>query len=98
MSEHVSSVKPFIYVFLALVALTILTVAVSLVNLGPFSAVVALVIATIKALLVALFFMELRYSSKMTIAVTIGGLFFLGLLLFLTMTDYISRAWSTYPR
>lgn len=95
MSEHVPSVKPLVMVFLALMVLTAITVGVSFINLGAFSAVVALTIAAIKAMLVILFFMEVRYSSKMTMAAIVAGCFFLGLLLFLTMADYISRAWAT---
>lgn len=97
MSEHVLGVKTFFAVWIALLIGTIVTVLVSLVNLGPFSAVVALTIATIKALLVVLFFMEVRYSSRMTIIVVISGVFWLGILLVLTLSDYISRPWLTYP-
>lgn len=94
MSEHVPSVKPLVMVFLALMVLTAITVGVSFINLGAFSAVVALTIAAIKAMLVILFFMEVRYSSKMTMVAIVAGIFFLGLLLFLTMADYISRSWA----
>jgi cytochrome c oxidase subunit IV len=97
MSEPVSTVKTFIGVFVALLILTGVTVAVSYANLGAFSPIVALTIATIKALLVVLFFMEVRYVPKMTMVVIISGVFFLGILLALSMTDYISRAWSSYP-
>lgn len=98
MSEPVTSVKTFLGVFVALLILTGITVAVSYVNLGPFSPVVALSIATIKALLVVLFFMEVRYVPKMTMVIIISGVFWLGILLVLSMTDYISRAWSSYPQ
>lgn len=97
MSEPVTSVKTFLGVFVALLVLTGITVAVSYVNLGPLSPVVALSIATVKALLVILFFMEVRYVPKMTMVVIISGVFWLGILLALAMTDYISRAWSSYP-
>jgi cytochrome c oxidase subunit 4 len=59
--------------------------------------VVALVIATIKATLVVLFFMHLRYSPKLTMATVVAAMFFLFLLLGLTMTDYLTRAWLTNP-
>lgn len=97
MSEPVSSVKTFIGVFVALLMLTGATVAVSYANLGPFSPIMALTIATIKALLVILFFMEVRYVPKMTMVIIISGIFWLGILLALSMTDYITRAWSSYP-
>ena len=58
---------------------------------------VALVIATIKGTLVVLFFMHLRYSTKLTMVTVIAAMFFLFLLLSLTMTDYLTRGWATHP-
>ena len=60
-----------------------------------FNIVVALLIATIKGTLVVLFFMHLKYSSKLTMVTVVAALFFLFLLLGLSMTDYLSRAWPT---
>jgi len=80
-----------------LMAMTLTTVLVSFVDIGPFNIVVALVIATIKATLVVLFFMHLRYSPKLTMATVVAAMFFLFLLLGLTMTDYLTRAWLTNP-
>ena len=94
MSEPLSSAKTFVAIWVALLILTATTVGVSYINLGSFSAVVALVIATIKALLVVLFFMEVRYSPKMTKMVVVAGVLWLMILLLLSMTDYASRAWS----
>jgi cytochrome c oxidase subunit 4 len=91
--EHTGSVKTFAMVWITLLILTAITVGASLVDLGPFNIVVALVIASCKALLVVLFFMEVRYSSKITKASIVSALFFLFLLLGLSMTDYISRSW-----
>lgn len=97
MSDHAHpTVKTFIGIWAALLVFTGITVLVATFNLGAFSAVVALAIATIKALLVILFFMEIKYSSKMTMTVVISAIFFLVILLALTLTDYISRAWGTY--
>jgi cytochrome c oxidase subunit 4 len=63
--------------------------------LGKYNAAVALTIATVKATLVALFFMHIKGASeKLTKLVVIGALFFLLLLLGLTMTDYATRLWS----
>jgi cytochrome c oxidase subunit 4 len=97
MSEHVIGVRTFFLVWIGLMIGTIVTVLVAQYNLGPFSAVVALTIATAKALLAVLFFMEVRYSSRMTIIAVISGVFWLGILLVLTLSDYISRPWLTYP-
>jgi cytochrome c oxidase subunit 4 len=82
-------------VFFALLVGTALTVFAATLDLGPFNAPVALGIATVKATLVALFFMHVWHASeKLTKLVVIGALFFLLLLLGLTMTDYATRPWS----
>lgn len=97
MSEHIVGVKIYVGVFLALMVFTALTVAAAFINLGAFNAVVALTIAVIKAVLVVLFFMHVRYSSKMVMVLVIAGFFWMGILFVLTMSDYISRVWSSYP-
>jgi cytochrome c oxidase subunit 4 len=82
-------------VFFALLVGTGLTVFAATLDLGSFNAPVALGIATVKATLVALFFMHVWHASeKLTKLVVIGALFFLLLLLGLTMTDYATRLWS----
>ncbi len=94
-SEHSSSLGTYIAVWLALLAGTILTVIAAHINLGPFNAAVALTIATVKALLVALFFMHLRGASeKLLKLVVISTVFFLFILLALSMADYGTRVWS----
>jgi cytochrome c oxidase subunit 4 len=94
MSEHIVPVKTYVLVFLALLAGTALTAAIAFVDLGPFNGIVALTIAMIKAVLVLLFFMHVKYSSKMTKVTIVSAAFFLMILLALSMTDYISRPWS----
>jgi len=95
MSEHVSSLKLYIGIWLALLAGTLLTVIVARVDLGPFNPVVALTIATIKATLVVLFFMHVKYAhEKLTKVVIISALFWLAILLALSMADYTSRLWT----
>ncbi len=94
-AEHAHpTIKTFIFIWVALLVCTALTVFAATFDLGAFSAAVALIIATFKALLVILFFMELKYQSKMTMTVVVAAFFFLGILLVLTMSDYISRAWA----
>ena len=97
MHEHSKS-SPLVTYFLVWGALlfgTALTYEVAKIDLGPFNPVVALVIATTKALLVALFFMHLRHASERLLKVIVAStLFFLMILLFLTLTDYMSRPWS----
>jgi cytochrome c oxidase subunit 4 len=84
-------------VFLGLIFLTVATTAVAFVNLGPFSVVAALGIACCKALLVALFFMHVRHSTKLTRLVLLGGLMWLAILLLLTLGDVMSRGWVGVP-
>ena len=87
----------------ALLVLTCITVAASYVNFGATSVnvVVALTIASIKGSLVALYFMHLRYDKPVLSVIFVGGLFFLGLLLMLTMIDAGSRDsvpyWNSKP-
>jgi cytochrome c oxidase subunit 4 len=97
MSEHAHpSVKTFVLVWATLLMLTALTVFAATLDLGLFNPVVALVIATTKALLVLLFFMELRYSTALTKVAVVSAIFFLFLLLGLTLSDYLTRSWSSY--
>ncbi len=98
MSEHSSAKSPlkgYVAVWIALLVGTGLTVYAATLDLAPYNAAVALGIATIKATLVALFFMHVWHASeKLTKLVVIAALFFLLLLLGLTMTDYATRLWS----
>jgi cytochrome c oxidase subunit IV len=90
-----SPLKLYFGIWATLLVLTFATYEVAYLELGRFNTVVALVIATIKATLVALFFMHVWHAGeKLTKMVILGAVFFLLLLLGLTMTDYISRPWS----
>lgn len=91
MHEHVDSVKTYALVFIGLIAATVATTAVAFVDLGAFSVVAALTIAVCKMLLVALFFMHVRHSNKLTRLVLVSGLLWLGILIFLTLTDFATR-------
>ncbi len=73
--------------------LTVLTVFVATLDLGRFNAIVALSIAVLKAMLVVLYFMHVRYSSKLTWAFVGAGFFWLAILFALTLSDYFSRPW-----
>src|SRR6204780_1215420 len=97
MSDHSKSspLPTYFAVFFALLVGTGLTVFAATLDLGRFNAAVALTIASIKATLVALFFMHVWHASeKLTKLVVISALFFLLLLLGLTMSDYATRMWS----
>ena len=94
---HIASVKSYVGIFLVLMVLTLITVLVAYVNLGQLNKVVALGIASIKATLVILYFMHVKYSSRLTKLVVASGFFFLIILLSLTMVDYGSREWTPVP-
>jgi cytochrome c oxidase subunit 4 len=91
--HHVGHITTYIFVFLALIAGTWITYGAALLDLGVFNAPVALIIATTKATLVVLFFMHVKDSSRLTKITVCAGVFWLCILLFLTMTDFLSRAW-----
>jgi cytochrome c oxidase subunit IV len=93
MSEHVVSWKVYVSVFLALCVLTVITVQVAGHDFGPFNLIVALGVAITKASLVVLYFMHARYSPKLTGVVIASSIAFFVILLFLTLTDYMSRPW-----
>ena len=100
MSEHIVSPKLYISIFLALMVLTGTTVYAATVDLNQFfpglNVIVALAIATCKALLVVLFFMHAYYSSKRTQLIIIAAVFWLAIMLFLTLGDYASRPWDVH--
>jgi len=90
-NAHIDSVGTYVKILVALLVATAVTTAVARVDLGGFSVVVALGIASVKMVLVALFFMHIRHSTKLTRLVVLGGLLWLGILLVLTMTDFATR-------
>ena len=101
MSEHIVSKKVYFVIFGALIVGTLLTAWVAFRDLDHIlftgaNTVVALTIAVIKATLVVLYFMHVRYSTRLTWVIVIAGFFWLGILFSLTMADYMSRPqWRT---
>ncbi|HEY7292416.1 MAG TPA: cytochrome C oxidase subunit IV family protein [Vicinamibacterales bacterium] len=94
--RHIVPKRVYYTIFALLMFCTYLTVQMAFLDLGPFNGVAALIIAVFKATLVVLFFMHVKYSSRLTWAVVIGSLFWLSLLLFITMSDYLTRSWRTF--
>jgi cytochrome c oxidase subunit IV len=94
MPEHIVPIKTYAIVLIALLVLTATTCGVSFIDMGKMNAVVAVVIAFGKALMVALIFMHLRYSRRLMRVVVAAGLFWLGILIALTMSDYLTRGWQ----
>jgi len=93
---HVLPVRVYLGIFAALSVLTVITVAAAQFDFGPLNNLVALGIATTKATLVVLYFMHARYSGKLTALVIAASVGFLFILVFLTLTDYVSRAWPMF--
>ena len=96
MTEAVVSIKTYALIFVTLLILTLTTFAVSSVDLGGMNAIVALIIAAGKAVLVALFFMHLRYSRPLMLVVVVAGLLWLGIMIILTLGDFLTRGWLGY--
>jgi cytochrome c oxidase subunit 4 len=91
-------VSPVIYIIIgaSLLILTGLTVAASFIEMGVFNPIVALAIACIKGVLVVLFFMHVKYSTKLTKLTVFCGLFTFLALIGMTLSDYFSRAWGRW--
>ena len=96
MSEHVYPIRTYAGIFAALIALTALTIALSFVHLGALHTPVGLLIAVTKATLVTLFFMHLWHASRLSWLIAAAGVFWLVIMMGLTMSDYLTRSWSWY--
>ena len=94
-SDHIVPVRVYLAIFVTLLVLTATTTAVAFVDLGPWNTVVALGIAVVKASLVVLFFMHLKYGPLLDRTVLLGGLFWLAIMIGLTLTDFATRGWGT---
>jgi cytochrome c oxidase subunit IV len=94
MSEHIVSVKVYITIFLVLLVGTALTVAAAFVDFPwRLNTIVALTIATVKATFVVLYFMHVRYSTRLVWVIVISALFWMGILFAFTLSDYFTRSW-----
>jgi len=94
--HHIVSPAVYALIFGALLVLTGATVGAAYVDLGVFNPVVALLIACFKAVLVILFFMHVYYSSRLTKLTVAAGFFTFLVLITMTLSDYISRAWGLW--
>ena len=90
---HVAPKSLYYQIFAALLIGTALTIAVAFVDLGAFNNVAMLTIAAGKALLVILFFMHVRWGTRLTSLVVASGFFWLLILLTITMSDFLTRGW-----
>ena len=96
MSEPLTSTRTYYSVFAALIALTLVTVGASFLDLGPWHTTVGVLIGAVKATLVGLFFMHLLHASKASWLAVLAGLFWLAILMTLTLSDYLSRQVLAY--
>ena len=96
-SDHVVSIKTHLAIFATLMVLTAFTVWVAFIDLGAMNTFVALGVAVTKATLVILFFMHVKYSSRLTWLVVASGFVFLAIMLALTLADVVSRGWLGTP-
>jgi cytochrome c oxidase subunit 4 len=94
--HHIISPVTYGIVFATLLVFTGITVAAAFVNLGIFNPIVALAIACTKAVIVILFFMHVKYQSKLVKLTVTAGFFTFLVLITMTLTDYISRAWGLW--
>jgi cytochrome c oxidase subunit 4 len=97
MAEHIVEKKTYYSVFAALMLLLAATVSVAYVHLGRLNVIAALIIASIKAILIILYFMHVRYSSRMLWIFVGAGFFWLGILFALTLSDVLTRGWLPVP-
>jgi len=94
--HHIVSPAQYTLVFGTLLVGTAITVGAAYVELGVFNPIVALAIASFKAVIVILFFMHVKYQSRL-VKMTVGAGFFTFLVLItMTLTDYMSRAWGLW--
>ena len=96
-SGHIVPLGLYIAIFVTLLALTGITTAVAFVDLGRWNTVVALAIAASKMALVILYFMHLRYSANLTRIVLLASFLWLGILISLTLSDFLTRHWTPNP-
>ena len=94
--HHIVSPAVYATIFVALLIGTALTIGASYLEMGPFNPVIALLIAVIKATLVVLYFMHVKYSSKLTKLTVGAGVFTFLILVGMSLSDYFSRAWGQW--
>ena len=96
--NHVLPLSMYFGIFGTLMVLTVVTVGAAFIDLGSLNIVVAIAIAIVKATLVILFFMHLKYGARLNWVVVGAGLFWFAILLGMLMLDYSSRGWMNVPQ
>ena len=95
-AHHIVPTTIYYAIFATLLVLTGVTVAVAYIDLGRLNTVVAIAIACFKALIVVLYFMHVKYSTRLIKLTVIAGLYWMGIIFALTLGDYLTRAWGTF--
>ena len=96
-AHSIDSVGTYTLIFAVLIVLTFVTTGIAYIDLGVFSVVVALGIACVKMLLVALWFMHVRHSTRLTQMVCAAALVWLAILIVFTLGDVFTRGWTGMP-
>jgi cytochrome c oxidase subunit 4 len=94
--HHIVSPKVYLVILTALLVGTAVTIWASFVDMGPLNPIIALAIACTKAVLVVLFFMHVKYSTKLTKLTVGAGVFTFLILVGMTLADYFTRAWGRW--
>ncbi len=94
--HHIVTPMNYLFVYIALIIGTILTVVAADIDLGVFNPIIALGIACTKACIVILFFMHVKYQSRLVKLTVSAGFFTFIVLITMTLTDYMSRAWGLW--
>jgi cytochrome c oxidase subunit 4 len=97
MTEPAVPRKTYLFTWLSLLSLTLLTTLIGFLDLGAFSMVLAVAFAVAKASLIVLFFMHALYEFRLVLAIIGAGIIWLFILIGLTLTDYLSRGWLPFP-
>lgn len=91
--HHIVPIRTYAVVFTTLLVLLVLTVAIAYVHLGALALPIAMAIAIVKALLIIMFFMEVKYQSKLVWVFAGSSFVFLIIMFVMTMNDYATRVW-----
>jgi cytochrome c oxidase subunit 4 len=94
--HHVVPWTTYLIVYIVLMALLAATVTAWYFNLGPLGILLGDMIGIVKATLIILYFMHVRYSSKMVWVIAAAGFIWLAILIGLTLSDYLSRGWLPF--
>jgi cytochrome c oxidase subunit IV len=100
MKQHISSIQTNVAIFIALNVLLFATVGAAYLPLGNYHFLIAMALATVKAVLIVMYFMHVKYSHRLTAIICAASFLWLGIMIALTLTDYMTRethGWLQIP-